>query len=451
MKHKSLLILGAGANSTNRRAQATEVAASSAERFFIKVPKVYSDLTTREVLTMEWVEGTRLVDGAELRALTGDPLAPARLVDTLVQCSLRQMLETGFFHADPHAGNLLATADGRLCYLDFGMMSYLEERQRLSIIEAVVHLVNRDFEALAALYQRMGFIGADVDVAPIVKGLQQALPDVLDASVGELNIKNIFGKLGDVMYTFPFQLPPFYIAIIRCLGVLEGVAIQVDPGFRIVSDAYPYIASRLLTDDAPELRRALVRLLFKDDQPQWTRFEALLDRARAANDYDASQAVELLVTILASDDAAAIRANLVADLADALDYVGVETARNIVKQTLGVDLPKPPPFFAANARTATVTVTASDDGDDTFDVFDDASPAARLLLRLADSLQSRGGAALLDLETVAEVVDDIQRYAPLAKRVLDNPVLRRTATEILAASSERAASRAIRLALYTAS
>ena len=91
------------------------------------------------------------------------------------------MLDSGFFHADPHAGNLLATDDGRLCYLDFGMMSYLEERQRVSIIEAVVHLVNRDFEALADLYVRMGFIKAGTDVKPIVRGLQDALPDVLDA------------------------------------------------------------------------------------------------------------------------------------------------------------------------------------------------------------------------------------------------------------------------------
>lgn len=65
------------------------------------------------------------------------------------------------------------------------------------------------------------------DPAPIVEALANALPDVLNASVGELNFKNVVNKLGDVMYTFPFSLPPYYIAIIRCLGVLEGVAIQV--------------------------------------------------------------------------------------------------------------------------------------------------------------------------------------------------------------------------------
>ena len=168
----------------------------------IRVPEIYDELTTSTVLTMEWVDGTRLVDGAELAVYTGDDRAGTRLVDALVQCSLRQMLDSGFFHADPHAGNLLATDDGRLCYLDFGMMSYLEERQRVSIIEAVVHLVNRDFEALADLYVRMGFIKAGTDVKPIVRGLQDALPDVLDAPVSELNVKNVASRLGAISASF---------------------------------------------------------------------------------------------------------------------------------------------------------------------------------------------------------------------------------------------------------
>ena len=116
--------------------------------------------------------------------------------------------------------------------IEIGMVSYVEASQRYSIIEAVVHLVNRDFVALAALYKRMGFIPKDVDSTPIVKALGDALPDVLNAPVGELNFKNVISRLGDVMYKFPFSLPPFYIAIIRCLGVLEGVAIQVDQNFR---------------------------------------------------------------------------------------------------------------------------------------------------------------------------------------------------------------------------
>lgn len=151
------------------------------------------------------------------------------------------------------------------------MMSYVESHQRYGIIEAVIHLVNRDFRSLASLYQRMGFIPADVDTKPIIVALEDALPEVLNASVGELNFKNVINKLGDVMYKFPFSLPPYYIAIIRCLGVLEGLAIQVRPESRIIQDAYPYIASRLLTDSSPELQAALQQLIFKKGKPRCVR------------------------------------------------------------------------------------------------------------------------------------------------------------------------------------
>ena len=133
------------------------------------------------------------------------------------------------FAADPHGGNLLACEDGRLCYLDFGMMSYAAAKQRNGFLLAVVHIVNRDWGELARLYVKLGFIPEDQDLRPIEIALEDALPDVLTASVDELNFKNVVSKLGDVFYKYPFSLPPFYIAIIRCLGVLEGLAIQVDP------------------------------------------------------------------------------------------------------------------------------------------------------------------------------------------------------------------------------
>lgn len=137
----------------------------------VSAPAIVPELSTPRVLTMEWVDGVRLTDGDGLRALG---LQPAALVDTLVQCSLRQMLASGFFHADPHAGNLLVRPDGQLVYIDFGMMSFLAPPQRHAIIEAVVHMVNRDFGAMAELYQQLGFIPRHEDVAPIAAAARRS-------------------------------------------------------------------------------------------------------------------------------------------------------------------------------------------------------------------------------------------------------------------------------------
>lgn len=160
-------------------------------------------------------------------------------------------------------------------------MSYAEASQRNGFLLAVVHIVNRDWSELVLLYQRLGFIPPGTDLKPIEVALEKALPDVLNAEISELNFKNVVNKLGDIMYTYPFSLPPFYIAIIRCLGVLEGLAIQVDPTSRIISEAYPYIASRVLTDSQEELKEALRRLaLTADGHVRWERLEGLLDEAK---------------------------------------------------------------------------------------------------------------------------------------------------------------------------
>lgn len=132
-------------------------------------------------------------------------------------------------------------------------MSYADRTQRNGFLLAVVHIVNRDWSQLVRMvlcscevaslhlancvlcgcfdqvkvYQNLGFIPQDIDVKPIEVALEKALPDVLNSEISEVNFKNVVNKLGDIMYKFPFSLPPFYIAIIRCLGVLEGLAIQV--------------------------------------------------------------------------------------------------------------------------------------------------------------------------------------------------------------------------------
>ena len=163
-------------------------------------------------------------------------------------------------------------------------MSYADAAQRHGFLLAVVHIVNRDWEELVRVYQRLGFIPEGTDVRPIELALENAMPDVLSADISELNFKNVVGKLGDIMYTYPFSLPPFYISIIRCLGVLEGLAIQVDPKSRIISEAYPYVANRVLTDDSQEeLREALRRLIFTaDGHIRWSRLESLLDELAAS-------------------------------------------------------------------------------------------------------------------------------------------------------------------------
>ena len=110
--------------------------------------------------------------------------------------------------------------------------------------------------------------------------------------------------------------------IIRSLVTLEGIAIHVDPEFKVLSKAYPYVAKRLLTDQSPELRESLKDLLFKDGSFRWNRLENLLRNARSNQDYDLDQALDQAVDFLFSERGEFIRANLVNEIIKGLDSLG---------------------------------------------------------------------------------------------------------------------------------
>jgi predicted unusual protein kinase regulating ubiquinone biosynthesis (AarF/ABC1/UbiB family) len=291
----------------------------------IYVPKIYWEFTNTRVLTMEWITGIKLNQPEKILAQGIDA---NHLVDVGIQCSLRQLLEHGFFHADPHPGNLLAMPNGKLAYLDFGMMSEINVEQRYGLLNAIVHIVNREFDALAYDYVRLGFLTPDVDVSPIIPALAKIFNDALGASVSDLNINRIFEGLSDVMYEFPFRVPAYYALIVRSLITMEGIAMSVDKDFKVMSAAYPYVAKRLLTDPSPELRASLKDLLFKDESFRWNRLENLLNNARNVENYDLNLALNQAVEFLFSERGDFIRDRLADELIKNLDKFGQDTVQN---------------------------------------------------------------------------------------------------------------------------
>ncbi|MBW4608449.1 MAG: AarF/ABC1/UbiB kinase family protein [Hassallia sp. WJT32-NPBG1] len=305
----------------------------NAERFFqlyghmkdVYVPNIYWEYTNRRVLTMEWINGTKLTNTAELSA---QGINARYLIEVGVQCSLRQLLEHGFFHADPHPGNLLATTDGKLAYLDFGMMSEIQPLQRYGLIEAIVHVVNRDFEGLAKDYVNLDFLSPETDLTPIIPAFARVFADAEGASVADLNIKSITDELSALMYEYPFRVPPYYALIIRSLVTLEGIAIYIDPNFKVLSEAYPYVSKRLLTDPAPQLRASLQDLLFKEGTFRWNRLENLLKNARNNQDYDFNLVLNQGLEFLSSERGAFIRNRVVDEVVKGVDALGKNALHN---------------------------------------------------------------------------------------------------------------------------
>lgn len=233
----------------------------------VTVPEVERSLSSRRVLTTSWINGVKM---SSRKALEVHHLDPTALIRTGVISGLRQLLEFGYFHADPHPGNLFALPGvtdgmGHMAYVDFGMMDALSEKDRLTLTGAVVHLINRDFHALAGDFQTLGFLNAKADLEPIIPALESVLGQAIGKNVGSFNFKSITDRFSELMYDYPFRVPARFALIIRAVVSQEGLALRLDPDFRILQVAYPYVARRLLAGDSAEMRKKLLEVIFDDN------------------------------------------------------------------------------------------------------------------------------------------------------------------------------------------
>ena len=286
----------------------------------VTIPRVERLLTSRRVLTTSWIEGTKLRDRQELTAQSLDPSA---LIRTGVISGLQQLLEFGYFHADPHPGNLFALAGrtgalGHVAYVDFGMMDSISDSDRLTLTGAVVHLINRDFEALAKDFQSLGFLAPNANLKPIVPALEEVLGGSLGDEVGSFNFKAITDRFSELMYDYPFRVPARFALIIRAVVSQEGLALRLDPEFRIIAVAYPYVARRLLAGDTREMREKLLEVIF-DNQGQ-LRTERLESLLKVVGDSGTTPGLELVpvagagLKLLLSRDGSDLRRRLLMTL-----------------------------------------------------------------------------------------------------------------------------------------
>lgn len=314
-------------------------------------------------------------------------------------------------------------------------MSYVDRAQRNGFLLAVVHIVNRDWPELVRVYEALGFIPPNTDSKPIEVALETALPDVLNADISELNFKNVVNKLGDIFYTFPFSLPPFYISIIRCMGVLEGLAIQVDPTSRIISEAYPYVASRVLTDPQQDLQEALKRLaLTSDGKVRWNRLEGLLDEAKESSGYDVTAALNLLTDYLISDEGDAVLKDLANGIVQEADSLGTDGLSYLIKA--GGALAINDEISAVNAFRSLQSVLGreTDLGSEVKGVLPEPTESMARFGKIMELLDLGGSPS----ET------DYSKLIPIIRKLALEPKVQKTVNDVTARLGERALSRTLR-------
>ena len=317
----------------NEGRNAERFAANFQADLTVKVPSIYWRYSSQHVLTLEWIDGFKLNDTQRIQEAG---LATDTLIQTGVTAGLRQLLEFGFFHADPHPGNLFALADGRMAYIDFGMMDQLSQEMKETLVDSVVHLINSDYQELAADFVKLGFLTPETDIRPIIPALEAVFKDALGESVGDFNFKTITDQFSALMYEYPFRLPAKFALIIRSLITQEGLALSLNPRFKIVEVAYPYVAKRLLTGETPQLRRRLLDMLFKDGKLNWQRLENLIAIARSDHSFDVLPTAQLGLQYLFSDEGQLLRRQVLLALVedDRIHTEEVQRVWNLVKDDL---------------------------------------------------------------------------------------------------------------------
>jgi predicted unusual protein kinase regulating ubiquinone biosynthesis (AarF/ABC1/UbiB family) len=285
----------------------------------IKVPMIHWEYSSYRVLVLEWINGFKLTDTDRVKA---EGLDSDALISIGVTAGLRQLLEHGLFHADPHPGNLFAlppnatSPAGRMAYIDFGMMDQLDEATKEGLVDSVVHLINKDYAKVAQDFVKLGFLSPETDIYPIIPALELVFDDIMGQSVGDFNFKTVTDRFSDLMYEYPFRVPAKFALIIRSLVTQEGLALSLNANFKIVEIAYPYVARRLLNGESPALRQRLLEVLFKDGKFQWQRLENLIGIARTDRNFDLLPTAQLGVQFLMSEEGDFLRRQIVLALTE---------------------------------------------------------------------------------------------------------------------------------------
>ncbi|MFV0387748.1 MAG: ABC1 kinase family protein [Pyrinomonadaceae bacterium] len=229
----------------------------------VHVPEIIWEATTSKLITMEFIYGTKVTDINGLRA---QEIAPENINRLLIRTYLKQLLEDGFFHADPHPGNLLVMEDGTLAFFDFGMVGRITPKLQAKMIDAFFHVVGKDPEGIAQDLIDLDFLKPGADESTVRDVVRRMFKFHLDLKLKDVNFKELTYDLADVIYDYPFRLPANFTYIMRALMTLEGIGIVTDPEFNFFLTAKPYAKEFMLRREGKDLRKIFVdKLLGKED------------------------------------------------------------------------------------------------------------------------------------------------------------------------------------------
>jgi ubiquinone biosynthesis protein len=202
------------------------------------VPKIYWNYSTRRILVMERLQGIKIDD---LDAIKAAGYSPKRLSGYAADFALKEVLIDGFFHADPHPGNLLILPGEVIGVLDFGTVGRLDDKDRANLARLFIAAVQLDSEAIVDQLQRMGVADYRLDRAGLERDLKRILTRYYGLPIYEIDAQEISKAIQPILYEYKLYIPTDYYLLMKTVIMMQGVGLRLDPDFDIFEAAQPYI------------------------------------------------------------------------------------------------------------------------------------------------------------------------------------------------------------------
>ncbi|MBR8830225.1 MAG: AarF/ABC1/UbiB kinase family protein [Chlorogloea purpurea SAG 13.99] len=211
---------------------------------WLKVPRVFWRYTSPRVLTLEYMPGIKISHYEAIEAAGLDRKLLARLG---AKAYLHQLLNDGFFHADPHPGNIAVSTDGALIFYDFGMMGQIKTNIREKLMQTLFGIAQKDADRVVSSLVDLGALTRTDDMGPVRRSVQYMLDNFMDKPFEEQSVSSISDDLYEIAYDQPFRFPATFTFVMRAFSTLEGVGKGLDPEFNFMEVAQPF-AMQLMTD-----------------------------------------------------------------------------------------------------------------------------------------------------------------------------------------------------------
>ena len=205
---------------------------------YLHVPKIYWEYSTRRVLVMERLTGIKIDD---IKALEAAGYDRHELASRCADFVLKEVILEGFFHADPHPGNLLILPGGVIGVLDFGTMGRLDERDKTNLARLFINIVTMDADAVVDQLQHMRIASYHVDTISLTKDLRRVLMRYYGLPIYEIAGQELFREVQPIIYNYKLRVPSDYWLLIKTALIMQGVGLTLDPGFDIFGAAQPYL------------------------------------------------------------------------------------------------------------------------------------------------------------------------------------------------------------------